>query len=204
MKAILATISVGLLLGAGGCSDSTEPLSLPVPPTYGEIQYHGETYNFGAPECVVSGTEGGVTEYSLLIRFVDSENRELEFSVQDQQNNPANLVTAGEHPATGQHWDGIHNRMQPAGFTINYLDFDQLAVVWEEVTLNGRSFSGIGHIEIKERIELACADSIFIGGRYAHPGDPEYDIYYETYCEPGYYYPAQKIWFVCEEGDYVD
>ena len=202
MKAFRVSIAVGLLLGVVGCSDSTEPLPPSVPPTYGEVQYYGETYDFGAPECFVSGTEGGVTKYSLRIRFVDSENRAIEFSVQDQENNPANLVTVGEHPTTGQHWDGIHNRMQPATFTINHMDSDQLAVVWEEVTLDGRTFSGTGYIDIRERIELACADSIFIGGGYAHPGDPEYDSYYEAYCAPGYYYPAQKIWFVCEEGAY--
>jgi hypothetical protein len=202
MKTLLSIITVCLFSGIVGCSDSTDPLPPADPPSYNEIQFHGETYDFGAPECYVSGTDGGVSQYSLNIRFVDSENRSFKFSVQDHENNPANLVAVGDHPATGQHWDGIRNQMQPAGLTINYMGAEQLAIVWEEVTLSGRTFSGNGYIEIKERIEYACADSIFIGGGVAHPGDPEYDAYYETYCEPGYFYPAQRIWFECEEGDY--
>jgi hypothetical protein len=204
MKSILVFVTIGLIFGVAGCSDSTDPQPEPVPPTYGEIQFHGDTFHFGPPECVVSGTVGGVTQYFLWIRFSDSENRAIEFSVQDHENNPANLITVGDHPATGHHWDGIYNRMQSAEFTINYIDSDQLSIVWEDVALNGRRLSGTGYIEIKERIELACPDSIFIGGGYAYPGDPVYDTYYEMYCEPGYFFPAQKICFECEEGDYSE
>jgi len=202
MRKILFITEIILLSLILGCSDSTKLGPDTVPTNTGEIEFHGEIYTFESIECTVSGTDGGEPTYSLQIRFTDEEGRSIGFGIQDQDNDPANLLLPGLHLATGQHWDGISNRMQPSSFTINYLGSDYLSVFWEEVDLQDHYFSGRGYIEIHRRLELSCPDRIWIGGKYAYPGDPEYDNYYETYCAPGYYYPAQRIWFTCENGTY--
>ncbi|UCF06577.1 MAG: hypothetical protein JSV33_05995 [bacterium] len=201
MRSVVVFAFIGLAVVLG-CSDSTGPEPEPIPSTIGEIRYHGETYQFDTIECRVFCTDGGDPVYSLEIEFIDTENRSIEFAIQDPGNNPANLVTPGEHRATGQHWDAVRSRMQPSTFTINYLGSDSLSVNWEEIELKGHAFSGRGFIEVHQRLELVCADSIWVGGEFAYPGDPAYEEYFERYCEPGYFYPAQKIWFECEDGIY--
>lgn len=198
MAILLVVSSVGLL----GCSDSTDPDPDPASPSYGTIQYHGEAYQFDTVEGHVSGTDGGPPTYSLSLRFSDPEGRSIRFRVQDPENNPSNLVTLGAHPATGGHWDGVSSYMQPASFTIGYLGADSLSVTWEEIDRQDRVFSGRGFIEIFQRLDLACADSIWSDGEFVHPGDPAYDQYHENYCEPGYFFPAQRVWFEIEDGAY--
>ncbi|UCF05207.1 MAG: hypothetical protein JSV33_15015 [bacterium] len=202
MRSILFINAIVLLSLILSCSDSTKPGPDPVPKNIGEIEFHGETYYFESVECVITGTEGGEPVYLLQIEFTDEEDRSIGFRIQDPDNNPANLIVPGLHLATGQHWDGISNRMQPWGFTINYLGSDYLSVFWEEVELQDHSFSGRGYIEIHQRLELTCPERTWVGGKWAYPGDPEYDNHYEKYCAPGYYYPAQRIWFTCENGAY--
>jgi hypothetical protein len=202
MRTIPCIIAFVLLSAMCSCRDNTEPVVDPAQRNIGEIEFHGEIYDFEFIECSVSGTDGGEQIYSLQISFTDEEGRSIGFGIQDSDNDPAELIVPGLHLATGQHRDGISNSMQPSSFTINYLGSECLSVFWEEVDLRDHAFSGRGYIEIRQRLDLACPDRIWIGGRYAHPGDPEYDDYYEKYCAPGYYYPAQRIWFTCENGSY--
>jgi len=200
MKAIVTWLMVGLVAVLVGCSNSTEPDPRAI--RYAEVDYHGVTHVFDEVVCSVSGSVGGPVVYSLHIRMTDEESRSVEFSVQDEENNPENLISIGEHHATGHHGDGVGSYMQPAGFFVSGLTSRQLSVVWEEVEMTGRVFSGRGYVHLKERIEPACADSIWVGGYFAKPGDPEYERYYESYCEPGYFFPEQKVWFKCVDGSY--
>jgi hypothetical protein len=52
-------------------------------------------------------------------------------------------------------------------------------------------------------LDLGCADSIWVGGHRAGPGDPEDDQYYDAYCAPGYHYPVQDIAVTVQDGDAV-
>ena len=175
----------------------------PEPVIYGAVDFHGQEYIFSNFECYVEGTCGGPPQYSLSIRMEDEQNRYLRFRIQDPNNDPFELLTEGEHFATGQHWDNVFNAISSSTFTINCLNEEQLSVVWEEIEVAEYTFSGRGYIHIKQRLELVCADSIWIGSGFAYPGDPEYDHYYSTYCEPGYYYPEQKIWFRCADSHHI-
>jgi hypothetical protein len=201
VRLVLVIASVTFIAAALGCSDNTKPE--PQTAVISEIQFYGATYNFQTVECAVSSITGGTPVYYLTIRFVDEEDRAIEFSIQDQQNNPGGLVAVGSHAATGQHWDGIRSDFHPFGFFFNHMNAGQLAVVWEEITLSNHMFSGAGYIELRERIDFACADSIYYDGEFCYPGDPMYDYYHEFFCEPGYYYPAQEIRFACENGEFV-
>jgi len=200
MRIITVYGAIVLLVLLLGCEDSTTPT---IEHEYGVIAFHGEIYHFENVQCDVQGTIGGEPVYSLEIHFTDKEGRRISFQIQDPDNDPSNLIKPGLHLATGQHWDGIFTGMQPSTFTMNLLGPTQLAVSWDKVRMVGEYFMGRGHIDIFERLDLACASRIWIGGAYAYPGDPEYDKYYENYCAPGYYYPAQRIWFICENGAYM-
>ena len=190
---VIAIALVGLILG---CSDSTEPGS-----QIGHyIQFHGKAYNYDEVEVSVSGTDGGPVEYSLHVNFSNSGENLFAFGIQDLDNNPINLLTEGEHFATGQHWDSFSNYLTEAHFSIGYLNENQASLVWNKIEIDDRIFSGHGYIHIKQRLELACADSIWVGGEFAGPGHPAYEKYYETYCEPEYFYPEQKIYFSCKNG----
>ncbi len=171
---------------------------------FGEVNFHGQEYIFPYFECSVNSTDGEPLQYILSIRLENDQNQKLQFKIQDPDNDPFGLLTEGEHFATGQHWDSVSNGISSSHFTIGGLTENQMSIVWEEIEVDEFTFSGRGYIQIKQRLELVCADSIWIGGEFAYPGDPEYDHYYSTYCEPGYYYPEQKIWFHCEESHHPD
>jgi len=175
-----------------------EPDSLPE--VNGEVLFHNQSFQYEQVECYISGTVGGPTTYSLSINFVDSLDRSINFSIQDAENDPAKLSEIGLHRATGGFRDGINNRLTSPHFLISSLDETQLSLTWEHITVEEYTFSGNGYISVHERIELECADSVWVGGRFAYPGDIEYDSYFESYCEPEYFYPSQKILFECQDG----
>jgi hypothetical protein len=151
-------------------------------------------YTLSITECVVSGTEGGPPQYSLQIRFDG-----VWFSVMDQNNDPENLLTLGAHPATGAHWDRISNHLSENSYSIGGIGGDEMEIVWDEIGVDGYSFTGEGRIVIKNRIEFKCPDSIWVGEEVSK-GDPRYDEWYNAYCSPAAFFPVQTIYFRCEEG----
>lgn len=201
MRVRIVCFLFSLVFAFTACTSNIGPD--PEPVIYGTVDFYGQEYIFSTFECYVAGTVGGPPQYSLSIRMEDEQNRYLKFRIQDPNNDPSELLTEGEHFATGQHWDDVFNAISGNTFTINNLNDEQLSVVWGEIEVAEHTFSGRGYIHIKQRLELACADSIWIGDEYAYPGDPEYEQYYSTYCEPGYYYPEQKIWFRCEDSHHI-
>ena len=196
-----------LFFGCGGNDDKTSPdaneTSAPEATYYQQVAYYGSVYSFDAIDCYVAGSVGTTpVVYMLAIDFENGQGQSMSFSVQDSENSPENLVSVGEHNVSEQHRGAIDNMAQSHTFSIGDLTEKQFAIVWDEVNLSQYLFSGKGYIHIKERIELECADQIWVGGKYAYPGDPEYDEYYENYCAPGYFFPAQKIMFECVDGHY--
>lgn len=153
---------------------------------------------FCTTECIVAGTCGGPPQYSLKITFVDPSKdtfNTISFSVQDPDNNKDNLLKPGSHPATGDHWDGIKNRLQSETYFLNYLNADELEIVWENVETSGNKFNGEGYINIKKLITRTCPEKMWVGGHYAVKGDPDY------FCSIEHDYPPQKIFFKCENGE---
>lgn len=177
------------------CDNNTKP-EIPI---FNTVSFHGQAYWFENMECCISGSVGGEIQYVLVVTFTDQENRRISFRIQDPNNEPNGFLTAGEHSATG-HLDNIYNKLTGNSFSIGCLTQEQMAIFWEEIEVDDHLFNGTGYIHLKQRLDYVCADSIWIGGSFAYPGDPEYDQYYETYCSPGYYYPAQKVWFECING----
>ena len=172
---------------------------------YGEILIKDTIYHFSNMECNVITTEGSATKYSLEIILSDPSKEKfnsLSFSVQDPNNNKYNLLKIGLHPATGDHWDSIRNHLREDSVTINGIASDEMEIIWKNIEVSDYRFSGEGYIHIKKKIEEKCADKIWVGGRYAKKGDPEYEDYCKKYCLPKYYYPPQKIWFRCKNGHY--
>ncbi|MEA1999238.1 MAG: hypothetical protein U9N61_07950 [Euryarchaeota archaeon] len=152
---------------------------------------------FCTTECIVDGTCGGPPQYSLRITFVDPSKDDFDtisFSVQDPDNNKDNLLKPGPHPATGNHWDGIGNKLQSETYSLNYLNADEMEIVWKNVETSGNKFSGEGYINIKKLITKTCPEKMWVGGHYAFKGDPDY------FCSIEQDYPAQKIFFKCENG----
>ena len=172
---------------------------------YGKILIKDAVYHFSNMGCVVDATCGGPTTYSLKISFIDPSRRKFNsfsFGIQDPNNNKLNLLQIGSHPATGNHWDRITNRLQEGSFSINQITSDEMEIIWKNIEISDYKFSGEGYIHIKKKIENKCSDKIWIDGRYAKEGDPEYEDYYKRCCLPNYYYPPQKIWFRCKDGHY--
>ena len=152
LRAIAGSFLISMILVFGACSSNIEP----DPETwfYGVVAFHGQVYQFTTFECRVSGTEGGPVQYSLKVTMRDDQDRRLEFSIQDPNNDPDALLTVGEHLATGQHWDGVGNYISNNSFYLNCLAGEQMSVVWEEIELTENAFSGRGYIHIKQRLEF--------------------------------------------------
>ena len=112
---------------------------------------------FGDVECIVACTDGGEPTYSLSIRFTDGEGRSIRFSIQDEQDNPENLVTAGAHLATGSHWDGVASWMQPASFFISYSRRANWRSSGISIDLQEHSFTGKGTFTSKRESSTSPA-----------------------------------------------
>jgi hypothetical protein len=155
---------------------------------------------FITKDCIVSGTEGGQSQYSLEITFADPSKdtlNSISFSVQDPANNKDNLLKSGSHPATGNHWDGIKNNLQSETYFLNGLKADEMEIVWENVEMSSNKFDGEGYVNIKKLITRTCPERMWVGGHYAVKGDPDY------FCNIENDYPQQKIPFKCENGKVI-
>lgn len=164
------------------------------------FEFHGETYVCDEVVGVIDGYEDDPFVYGLFLDFNNDGERLIQISIQDPNGDRDGLLVEGVHHATGNHIDRIFNYMSPNVFSIGYLDSTRLSLEWEQVEIDGGKFSGHGYVNFHERLGLACADSIWFEGGFVGPGHPEYDNYFENYCAPGYYYPAQRISFTCKDG----
>ena len=203
MYVVFALIAILAVAAVPGCSNDDDP-AIPAP-DLGVISYHDSTYVFDTVECMFANTSGNaIPEYTLSLTFTDDSARRIEFSIRELYDSTWDLLIVGRHEATGRSRDRIVNNLVGVTIAMNGLAADQLAMVWEDISLEGHQvIHGRGYIEIPRRLDYACADSIYVDGGYVGPGDPDYEAYVETCCEPGFFFPAQKIWFVCEDGSFL-
>lgn len=171
---------------------------------YGVVKINGEDQELPVVTCGVHPIDGGPPLVVLditLSKGTDEPFDSIAFSIQGPEGSSdrMGLLTPGEHPASGGHWDGIDNSLQPDTYFLNGLYADQMKIVWKDVEHADGVYSGTGYIDIMERITFECADSLWIDGENVGPGDPRYDDYYARLCSPPDYYPAQTIWFECAE-----
>jgi hypothetical protein len=196
--AVLFIMIAGIAL-FGGCSECDRLTG--VDPELNMVQFHGGTYRCSGVECSVAGAEGGPPSYGLRIALEMESGTRFGFSIQAPDDCIDSLLTKGTHTATGGAGDVIRTFLPGrASFSMTGLTAEDLEITWGEVSTTSTGFSGAGYVYIKREIRFVCADSVWIGGRFVKPGDPEYEDYYETYCAPDFYYPEQKIGFVCEDG----
>ncbi|MFH1409181.1 MAG: hypothetical protein ABIH34_04700 [Nanoarchaeota archaeon] len=196
-------IALLMILLIAGCVNTPMPDAPIDPPdrTVGEITVNDLDRILPNQKCGVQGTEGGDPVYSLRISFSDDSDEtynRISFSVQDQDNDPINLLMVGTHPATGQMRDTIGNFLQPSSFSW-MIEPDEMDITWKNIAITENIFSGEGFITIKKTIQRDCPEQVWIGGRYVIKGDPEYMCGYEDV-----FYPAQTIHFACEDSQIGD
>ncbi len=181
-----------------GCSDSTGP-DIPVLDT---IQFHGISYPIGQAQVSVVTPGDGPPGFSLSAIIPTSSPGDgfVLFRIQGLGNDPNDLLTVGEKGGSYEANNSIY--CDHAGPRLQFSDLsgDEFSIVWESISVTDETFSGEGFINIKQRINYICADSLYnINGSFG-PGDPTYDRYFQSSCEPGFFFSQQKIRFSCEEG----
>ncbi len=121
------------------------------------------------------------------------------FSVRGPDGEPSALLVRGEHDggSLSSNFVGLNAEGGSIGVDTGS---DQLSIVWESISVGEDTYSGHGYIDLKQRIDFACPDSLFTENGFIGPGDPEYDNYYQQFCEPEFYMPNQTIHFTCERG----
>lgn len=165
------------------------------------VRFHGAQYFCSDPDCRVKGAIGESVTCFLEIAFDCPSGERFAFRIQAPSNCRDSLIAVGTVAASGHAWDMVSVLLPGAtSFSLSGLTVDGLSVTWIQVAADSASFAGYGYIQLEREIAVVCADSVWIGGRFATYGDPEYEKWYESYCEPGYYFPEQTIWFACMNG----
>ena len=179
------------------CSDGTSPEY----PSAAKVGFHGNFYLVNSTNVRASYDFSDTSIYYLSVNIFTPDNSGVVFSFQAPDVDLDRLLALGEHPGSGSPQDRIscHLTDNPVGFW--GLGPDEYSLVWQTLTRGEDSFSGQGYIHLKSRIEYACLDSFRTTDGVFGPGNPAYDQYYEIYCVPEYYFPAQKIQFSCENID---
>jgi len=158
-----------------------------------EVAINSSTYSLVLRSCYITGSEGGPSVYKLLIEFVNINDpdvtREINFTVGDKDNNPQNLSTVGEHPASSKTPGEIRfSLIGPAIYTDNHYTYkiqadNVFSIVWTEITTapetEGR-IVGKGYIHIKDQIDNSYLSA------WAGEASDKNDVY-----------PPQEIYFEC-------
>lgn len=194
MKLLIAFI-LALSASLVGCSDSTDPSQAGV----GFVKFHGQTFVVESTVAIVDVIPVASGIY-LKLKMSTRGGGLVQFAVRSPDADFLSLLTVGAHKPLGGIADFAVSDLTDIQVGFNYLTEDDLSIVWESTTIEGDSFTGHGYVLIRARLNYACADSIRTAVQTYYPGDPEYDSYFERYCAPEFYFPAQRISFSVTEG----
>jgi hypothetical protein len=182
------------------CSDGTSPEY----PSAAKVSFHGNSYLVNSTNVRARYDFGDSSLHYLSVSIITPDNPAFAFSFQAPDGDLDRLLTLGEHSGSGSLYDGIVCHFWDDNVDLvvfKRLGPDEYSLVWQTLTRSEDSFSGQGYVHLKSRIEYACLDSFRTPDGVFGPGDPAYDQYYDMYCMPEYYFPAQKIQFSCENID---
>ena len=140
---------------------------------------------------------GGPLREQLRFEFVQLDKEKFNsfiFKFEESNDLIDDLIKKGIHIP---YKSGIRNGLKSSTYSMS-VEKGSISIYWKKVHINDNNISGEGFIEIKNRIDFQCADSIWSSGGYKKPGDYEYDSYWESYCSPPDYYISQRIEFKTE------
>jgi len=181
------------------CSDGTSPEY----PSAAKVSFHGNFYLVNSTNVRTGSAFSDSSLHYLLVYIITPDKSAFAFSFQAPDRDLDRLLTLGEHSGSGSPYDGISCHLTDNVDVVGFqgLGPDEYSLVWQTLTRGEDSFSGQGYVHLKSRIEYVCLDSFRTSDGVFGPGDPVYDQYYDIYCMPEYYFPAQKIQFSCENID---
>ena len=123
---------------------------------------NSKTINLIVEDCLVDSSTGGAPDtYRLSIVFKDANDYSQQFNTigfSVTATDEATLLSVGSHPAQGTVADAIHNMLSVSTYSYNLLTEAQLEIEFTELTITNNSFTGSGHVKIKQVINNILPD----------------------------------------------
>lgn len=117
------------------------------------IIINSKTITLRVSSCSVDQSTGGSANYRLYILFQDINDYSQQFNTIGFSVTAADkteLLSVGIHPANGTVADGINNMLDVATYSYSSLNASQFEIEFDELTTTANTFSGSGHIKIKQ------------------------------------------------------
>ena len=165
-----------------------------------------QTFIFGEDCSIGFPSVGGKPTWGLGISLKSSDGKRSPIKSIAVRNDVSvdDILSVGV--PRGNYWvampvdTGVSGATQTLGFPR-----DKVVVGWQEITRTEQQFPGVGFVEIRQKLDNACPDKVWVGGRYTVPGEAEYEAQAAKYCRPEFYFflPPQRFEFRCSGSIYA-